>query len=280
MKQFITKTSFQNCIKNCFNLFKCYDKKVKEVFKKSILITGAATGIGASTVKKISNKNVSLTLTTKSNINKLKEVADYAKSNGAIVNTIIGDLSKKNFITELIKLAKKETGKIDQFVSNAGYASKRKFGEFKSNDLENDLKSMAISFSEIVNLCLEDFKNSNCGRIISVSSFVNKNIGLNDNIFPTTAAAKSALEALTKTLSFQLAKYNVTVNCVSPGYTKKDGKHSALSKEDWEKIASKIPLSRLGKPEDSANLISFLLSDEASYITGQIIKVDGGISLT
>ena len=92
-------------------------------------------------------------------------------------------------------------------------------------------------------------------------------------------AAKSALEALTKTLSFQLAKYKVTVNCVSPGYTKKDGKHSALSEQEWKKIESKIPLLRLGKPQDTANLISFLLSDEASYITGQVIKVDGGISL-
>ena len=252
---------------------------MEKAFKKSILITGAATGIGASTVKKICNSHVSLTLTTKSNIHKLKEIADYAKSNGAIVNAILGDLSERSFIKELIKLAKKETGRIDQFVSNAGYASKRKFGEFQSKDLEKDFKSMAIAFSEIVNLCLDDFKNSNCGRIISVSSFVNKKIGINDNIFPTTAAAKSALEALTQTLSFQLAKYKVTVNCVSPGYTKKDGKHSALSEQDWKKIESKIPLLRLGKPQDTANLISFLLSDEASYITGQVIKVDGGISL-
>ena len=138
---------------------------------------------------------------------------------------------------------------------------------------------MALSFSDIINLCINDFKKSNCGRIVSVSSFVNKTIGINDTIFPTTAAAKSALEALTKTLSFQLAKYDVTVNCVSPGYTKKDGNHSALSEKEWNKIINKIPLSRLGKPEDTANLIAFLLSDDATYITGQVIKVDGGISL-
>ena len=66
---------------------------------------------------------------------------------------------------------------------------------------------------------------------------------------------------------------------MSPGYTKKDGKHSALTDQEWEEIIKKIPLNRLAKPEDSANLISFLLSDEASYITGQIIKIDGGLSL-
>ena len=66
---------------------------------------------------------------------------------------------------------------------------------------------------------------------------------------------------------------------MSPGYTKKDGKHSALTDQEWEEIIKKIPLNRLAEPEDSANLISFLLSDEASYITGQIIKIDGGLSL-
>ena len=116
-------------------------------------------------------------------------------------------------------------------------------------------------------------------RVVVISSFVNKSIGLNNKIFPITAAAKSALEALTQTLSFQLARDNVTVNAISPGYTKKDGYHSALSQSEWDKIINKIPLSRLAMPEDIANLVNFLLSNEASYITGQIIKVDGGLSL-
>jgi NAD(P)-dependent dehydrogenase (short-subunit alcohol dehydrogenase family) len=123
------------------------------------------------------------------------------------------------------------------------------------------------------------FQKSHSGRIITISSFVNKNIGINDNIFPTTAAAKGALEALTKTLAFQLAENGVTVNSISPGYTQKDGSHSALSENEWNAIKNKIPLQRLAKPQDIANLISFLLSEEASYITGQIIKVDGGLSL-
>lgn len=246
---------------------------------KSILITGAASGIGAATVRKLATKNISFTLTTKSNEEDLELIAQYARRKGASVNTLCGDLSNKNFLETLINLARNETGIIDQFVANAGYANKQKFGEFSDEEINQSIQTMAISFSSIINLCLEDFKKSNNARIITISSFVNKTIGLNDNIFPTTAAAKGALEALTKTLAYQLAKYDVTVNSISPGYTKKDGSHSALSPEEWQKIISKIPLSRLAKPKDIANMISFLLSKQASYITGQIIKVDGGLSL-
>lgn len=246
---------------------------------KSILVTGAASGIGAATVKKIAFKNISLTLTTKTNEKGLKEVAEYATEQGAIVRILYGDLLDKKFINSLVALARVETGSIDQLVANAGYADKREFGEFSFDELNKSIQTMACSFAEIINLSLNDFKKSKYGRIITISSFVNKNIGLNDTIFPITAAAKGALEALTKTLAFQLAKHKVTVNSISPGYTQKDGNHSALTNEEWDKIINKIPLKRLALPEDIANLTNFLLSDQASYITGQIIEVDGGLSI-
>ena len=246
---------------------------------KSILITGAASGIGAATAKKLASKEAFLTLTTKSNLEGLKSVTQIAQNKGAKVSYVCGDLSEKNFLKELVNLARSNTGNIDQFISNAGYADKKEFGEFNNYDLSRSIQTMAIAFSEIIKLCIEDFKKSSCGRIVVISSFVNKSIGLNNKIFPITAAAKGALEALTKTLSFQLARDNVTVNAISPGYTKKDGIHSALSQDEWDKIINKIPLSRLARPEDIANLVNFLLSSEASYITGQVIKVDGGLSL-
>ena len=122
---------------------------------KSILITGAASGIGAATAKKLASKEVSLTLTTKSNLEGLKSVTQIAENKGAKVCCY---LSEKKFLKDLVSLARNKTGNIDQFISNAGYADKKEFGEFNNDDLNRSVQTMAISFSEIIKLCIEDFK--------------------------------------------------------------------------------------------------------------------------
>ena len=101
-----------------------------------------------------------------------------------------------------------------------------------------------------------------------------------DGLFPVTAAAKAAIEALAKTLAVQLAPSGATVNCIAPGYTRKDATgHSALSGDAWAAAAAKIPMGRIGTPEDAAGPIAFLLSKDAGFITGQTIHVDGGLTL-
>jgi len=99
-------------------------------------------------------------------------------------------------------------------------------------------------------------------------------------LFAATAAAKAAIESLAKTLAVELAPAGVTVNSVAPGYTQKDASgHSALSDSAWRNAIAKIPMGRIGVPDDAAALIAFLLSRDAGYITGQTIHVDGGLTL-
>ncbi|MCP4386502.1 MAG: SDR family oxidoreductase, partial [Hyphomicrobiales bacterium] len=120
---------------------------------------------------------------------------------------------------------------------------------------------------------------SQWGRVVSLSSFVANDFGINGTIFPATAAAKAATEALTRALAFELARKGVTVNCIAPGYTRKVGGHAAISADAWTAAAEATPNGRIAEPEDVAATVAFLLSREARHITGQVIRVDGGLSL-
>jgi NAD(P)-dependent dehydrogenase (short-subunit alcohol dehydrogenase family) len=111
-----------------------------------------------------------------------------------------------------------------------------------------------------------------------VSSFVAHVFRTDVTTFPASAAAKAGMEALVRALAVEAAAKGVTVNAVSPGYTRKDpGAHAALTPAQWEAVTSRIPLGRLGTPEDVAAMAAFLLSAEAGYVTGQVIHVNGGL---
>ncbi len=246
----------------------------------SVLITGAASGIGAAIARRLAAPGMKLVLHTRKNVNGLEAVANEARAAGAEAITLIADLTDPTNAAKLVESAATSMGGLDWLVANAGFADARSFAELPDDGVHASITPIADSFFRMARSALPYLKASDRGRVVAISSFVAHRYAPAGDLFPASAAAKAALEALARGLAAELASAKVTVNIVAPGYTQKDkGAHAALSSERWTKILERIPLARLGKPEECAAATAYFLSDDAAYVTGQIIHVDGGLGL-
>lgn len=253
--------------------------------KRVTLITGASSGIGAATARRIAGPGECLLLHARGGVDGqkiplLEAVAEEALAAGATVHLAVSDLGETGAATALVTDAVEKFGQLDRIVSNAGFALNKIIGEITRDDLEQSHRVITGAFFELIDAALPHLIASDCGRVVAVSSFVVDQIPIK-RMFPATAAAKGAMEAMAKTFAVQVAGDGVTVNCVAPGFTEKESAgHSALSQSSWQEAADLAPNQRLAKPADIAAAIAFFLSEEASHITGQVLRVDGGLSLT
>ena len=248
--------------------------------RTTLLITGAASGIGAAIARTLAGPDTALLLHTGSNAAGLDEIARLARARGALVDTALGDLADPSVPAALVTAATTAFGRLDQIVSNAGRVHRSDFGTLTDADLMAAFQTMPMAFFRLADAALPHLRASPRGRIVAISSFVAHLHGANGLLFPATSAAKAALEALAKSLAYQLGPDGVTVNCVAPGFTRKDAAgHAATSGAVMASAAAITPNRRLGTPDDIAGAVAFLLSDAASHMTGQTLHVDGGLML-
>lgn len=253
--------------------------------KPIILVTGAASGIGAAICRVLARPGISLLMHTRGgangdNLEKFEQVVEEVRGKGAYVATTLADLSEKGASERLVDAALTTFGGLDQIVSNAGFAIKAPIGEVSRLDFDRSYETITGAFFDLATAALHPLSRSNCGCIVAISSFVAHRYA-SDALFPVTSAAKSAMEALAKSLAVQLGPIGVTVNCVAPGYTQKDkGAHRAISSEALRLAREKAVLNRIARPVDIAHTVKFLLSRNARHITGQTIRVDGGLSIS
>jgi 3-oxoacyl-[acyl-carrier protein] reductase len=249
-------------------------------FERVVIVTGAASGIGAAIARRLAGPGTALILHTRRNEDGLIAVGTDVRAAGAGVAFDLRDLAEEGAGARLVEATVAAFGRVDQIVSNAGFADKRRFGDFDLEDYRASNATITEAFFEMTSAAMPYLTASEWGRVVAISSFVAHTFGANDVIFPSTAAAKGAVEALAKALAYQLAPSGVCVNCVAPGYTQKDpGAHQGISEEGRRLAAELAPMKTLVAPDDVAATVQFLLSQDAARITGQVIHVDAGLGL-
>ena len=239
---------------------------------KVAIVTGASRGIGEAIAKKISSCGAKIILIAR-NSDQLVAVKETIISNGGIAESIAGDVSNLNSISEIVTNTIDKWGQIDILVNNAGIARDNIIMRMKEDDWDSVMNiNLKGCFNGIKSVARPMIKNK-AGRIINITSVIGQigNAGQSNY-----AASKAGIMGLTKSMAKELGSRNITVNAVAPGYITTDMTNE-LNDEVKEQMKSSIPLGRLGTPDDVANLVCFLASDEAGYITGQTFNVDGGM---
>lgn len=239
---------------------------------RTALVTGASRGIGKACALALSAGGARVALAARQ-MDKLEEVAAVIGAQGREAFVVELDLDSADSIRQAFARAAKEFGRIDILVNNAAVTRDGLAVRMKAEDwnlvLETNLTGAFLSIQQV----LLGMMRERWGRIINISSVVAEagNAGQANYV-----ASKAGLIGLTKALAQEMASRNVTVNAVAPGFIDTD-MTQALADEIKEKMLGAIPLKRFGKPEDVAAAVRFLASEEASYITGQVLNVNGGM---
>ena len=236
---------------------------------KKVFITGASGGIGSAICEKFKNKNFTLILTSSSD-SKISSLKDkYGKQNYYYKI----DLSNSETLQSVLKNISKEHKDISTIVNNAGTTKDSLIFRMKNEDWSNIIQTNLNSNYQIIKTLLPNMLARKKGKIIGISSIVGTtgNPGQSNYV-----ASKSGLIGLYKSIALEVAKRNINVNIISPGFIKTSMTDN-LNDDQRDSYLSKIPMMRFGKPEDIANLVYFLSSEESCYITGQNFHVNGGM---
>ncbi len=240
--------------------------------KRTALVTGASRGIGKACASALALAGYRVILAARS-LEKLQEAAAAIQTAGGESFVIEMDVASRESIADGISKASKEFGRIEVLVNNAGITKDGLAVRMKQADwsmvLETNLSGAFFAIQQV----LPGMMRERWGRIVNISSVVGESGNAGQANY---AASKAGLIGLTKSLAQEIGSRNITVNAVAPGYIETD-MTQGLTPELKQKMLDQTPLKRMGTAEDIANAVKFLVSDEADFITGHVLDVNGGI---
>jgi 3-oxoacyl-[acyl-carrier protein] reductase len=242
------------------------------MFERVALVTGASRGIGRAIATTLCKSNFGI-IVASPEIEKNEEVAAEICACGGTCMTVDFDVTSQESVKEGVAKVLQDMRRIDVLVNNAGITRDALSIRMKAEDWTRVLQVNLTGAFFTAQAVIPAMMKERWGRIINIASVVGEmgNVGQANYV-----ASKAGLIGLTKTLAIELAGRNITVNAIAPGFIETD-MTAVLSDDVKERMLSMIPLKRFGKPQDIANAVKFLASEEANYITGCVIRVNGGM---
>ena len=240
---------------------------------KVAIVTGGTRGIGRAIALKLADQGANIVINYRNSDKEAEELKAILEEKGVKVLTVKCDISNFEDSKNLMYKCKEVFGKIDILVNNAGITKDTLIMRMKEEDFDNVIDVNLKGTFNCAKHASAIMLKQRFGKIINMTSVV----GIAGNAGQVNyAASKAGVIGLTKSLAKELGSRGITVNAVAPGFINTD-MTASLSEKVKEEASKNIPLKRLGDPEDVANLVGFLASDAANYITGQVINVAGGM---
>lgn len=243
--------------------------------RKVALVTGASKGIGKAISIRLAQSNIDILINYNRDLKGAEETKEECEKFGVEAKIIQGDMSKEEDVDFVFKEIMNQFGKIDILVNNAGITRDGLLISMKEENFREVIEVNLFSAFHTMKQASRIMAKKRFGRIINISSIV----GIRGNAGQLNySASKAGIIGMTKSLAKEMAARNINVNAIAPGFIETD-MTLKLDAKTKDKILEDIPLKQFGKPEDIANLVNFLASKEADYITGQVISIDGGMNI-
>ncbi len=238
---------------------------------KCVLVTGSSRGIGASIAKTLADHGAKVAVTYSRSEDSAKKVVDSLKGDGHLLLKL--DISDPESIDQSTKTFLDHFGRYDALVNNAGITADQLIMRMKSDDFDRVIQTNLRGSFLCAQAAVKPMMKARNGVIINLTSVIAHTGNPGQTNY---AASKAGLEGFSRSLAQELSSRNIRVNCVAPGFIATE-MTDAVSDKMKEQISSRIPLGRMGSPEDVAHVVKFLISEEANYLTGQTIHVNGGL---